>query len=95
LPSSPGGWTARIATYSAISLKRTVSCVGSCGANDRRLPLVGHQPATAITNRSDIHDGEGLRHPLNVELKTASAEKWDTTAFSHSALPLAVAAKRG
>jgi len=28
-----GGWTAKTETYSAISLKRTVSCVGSCAAD--------------------------------------------------------------
>ena len=31
------------------------------------------------SNRSDIHDGGSLPHPLNVELGTTSAEKWDTT----------------
>src|SRR2546425_13002928 len=49
---------------------------------DARLPLVG--PPTGHghheeSNRSDIHDGGSLPHPLNVEVETASAEKWDTT----------------
>jgi len=50
---------------------------------DARLPLVG-PPAShghhEESNRSDIHDGGSLPHPLNVELENASAEKWDTTA---------------
>jgi len=31
------------------------------------------------SNHSHIHDGGSLPHPLNVELGTALAEKWDTT----------------
>src|SRR5436309_9243127 len=51
---------------------------------DARLPLVrppaghGHHEES---NRSDIHDGGSLSHPLNIELETASAEKWDTTGY--------------
>ena len=49
---------------------------------DRLLPLVGPPAGHGHheeSNRSDIHDGGSLPHPLNVELETASAEKWDTT----------------
>ena len=49
---------------------------------DGRLPLVGPPAGHGYheeSNRSDIHDGGSLPHPLNVELGTASAEKWDTT----------------
>ena len=49
---------------------------------DARLPLVGPPAGHGHheeSNRSDIHDGGSLPHPLNVVLETASAEKWDTT----------------
>jgi hypothetical protein len=42
--------------------------------------LVGRPGHYEESNRSDIHEGGSLPpHPLNVELETASAEKWDTT----------------
>jgi len=49
---------------------------------DARVPLVGPPAGHGHheeSNRSDIHDGGSLPHPPNVELETASAEKWDTT----------------
>src|SRR5438552_11450224 len=45
---------------------------------DARLPLVGPPAGHGHheeSNRSDIHDGGSLPHPLNVVLETASAEK--------------------
>ena len=51
---------------------------------DARLPLVGPPAGHGHheeSNRSDIHDGESLSYPLNIELETASAEKWDTTGY--------------
>ena len=50
--------------------------------HDGRLPPVGPPAGHGHheeSNRSDIHDGGSLPHPLNLERGTASAEKWDTS----------------
>jgi hypothetical protein len=73
-------------------LRRAEDTVFLNQIRDGRLPLVGPQAGHCHheeSNRSDIHDGGILAHPLNVELGTASAEKWDTTPACSFSLPSA------
>jgi hypothetical protein len=64
---------------------------------DARLPLIGPPAGHGHheeSNRGDIHDGGSLPHPLNVELETASAEKWDTTSAASSCERSIIAGRR-